>query len=89
MITQYELKRRVQDMRDKTYFFKSYFFDRETMKRFGDTMKNYKVSEGIIDTYTDKNVKVWILERRRPVKDGLQNPAYFRKENYTQTWTKD
>ena len=50
-----------------------YFFTRKTMKFFGDTMKNYGVrSSG--DT--------WELYRKRPVKHGLSNSAYFCKNTF-------
>ena len=45
-----------------------YFFTRDTMKYFGDTMKNY----GIV------NHEHYItLYRKKPVKHGLSNPTYF------------
>lgn len=59
-----------------------YFFSRDTMKFFGDTMRNYGVRETVIDTYSEDNVPVYELYRRRPVKHGLQRSAYFRKDNF-------
>lgn len=47
----------------------SYFFTRSTMRFFGDTMRNYGVrhlTPGTIELY-----------RRRPVKHGLFNSAFF------------
>jgi hypothetical protein len=58
----------------------SHFFTRETMKFFGDTMRNYGVRETVIDTWSDNNVEVYELYRRRPVKHGLWSSAYFRKD---------
>jgi len=55
----------------------SVFFTRESMKFFGDTMKNYGVRSTMINTSTRKNVEVWELFRRMPVKGGLQSSAYF------------
>lgn len=36
-----------------------YFFTRNAMKCFGDTMKNYGVCSNIIETPTRKSVAVW------------------------------
>lgn len=52
----------------------SKFFDRETMNFFGDTMHNY----GVL-SYDEKT---WMLYRKRPVKYGLQSPAFFDKETF-------
>jgi hypothetical protein len=51
----------------------SFFFTRSTMKFFGDTMKNY----GVI-THAD----YYELHRKRAVKHGLQNSAYFEKDTF-------
>ena len=59
-----------------------YFFTRETMKFFGDTMKNYGVRSCQMDTATRKDVSTWELYRKRPVKHGLQNSAYFDKKTF-------
>jgi len=66
----------------------SYFFTRKTMKFFGDTMKNYGVKEAIINTYSEDNVEVWELYRKKPVKHGLISSAYFRKEDFSQAFAK-
>jgi hypothetical protein len=58
-------------------FPKSYFFSRNTMRFFGDTMKNYGVRKTVIDTRDEKDVPVYELYRRHPVKHGLQSSAYF------------
>lgn len=61
-----------------------HFFDRSTMKFFGDTMSNYYVplhkgkarlvkvlqSDGTI-------ANCYALQRKRPVKGGLTSTAYF------------
>ena len=60
----------------------SYFFTRQTMKFFGDTMKNYGVCSAIIDTYTREKVECWELYRKRPVKHGLQTSAHFDKKTF-------
>lgn len=48
----------------------SHFFDKETMQFFGDTMSNY----GVVH---DTERGVYELRRKRPVKYGNQESAYF------------
>ncbi len=60
----------------------SYFFTRKTMKFFGDTMRNYGVCKATIDTYTQKDIEVWELYRKRPVKHNNQASAYFNRETF-------
>lgn len=64
----------------------SNFFSRESMKFFGDSMKNYGVRKTTVqsnydenDNYTDNGVMVEVYElyRRRAVKHGLTKSAYF------------
>lgn len=52
-----------------------HFFDRDTMKFFGDTMANYGVRDA---------GPYWELYRRRPVKHGLNTSAYFDKVTFDQ-----
>ena len=59
----------------------SNFFERSTMRFFGDTMKNYgcrKVTIGERDLYE--------LYRKRPVKHGLSESAYFDAETFTRVF---
>ena len=56
----------------------SFFFARSTMKFFGDTMRNYGARETTIRTRSGK-VPVYELYRRRPVKHGLFDSAYFNR----------
>jgi len=58
----------------------SFFFTRETMKFFGDTMKNYGVRKATINTRTELNVPCWELYRKRPVKHGRKDSVYFNFE---------
>ena len=70
----------------------SYFFTRKTMSFFGDTIKNYGVRSEIIRCYYDSegvyigtegvDVEVWELYRKRPVKHGLKESAYFDKTTF-------
>ena len=46
----------------------SYFFTKDTMRFFGDTMKNYKIIK------SDNHIE---LHRKKPVKNGLNAIAYF------------
>ena len=74
-MTKSELKERVMAT-------ESHFFDRDTMKFFGDTMANYGVRETKIDTYREESVEVYELYRRKPVKYGLQSSHYFDKKTF-------
>jgi len=57
----------------------SHFFERSSMKFFGDTMKNYYIPAGTVPvkTATGRTVECYELRRIRPVKHGLNAPAYF------------
>jgi len=63
-----------------------HFFDKDTMRFFGDTMSNFKVRDaGKVKTMTGNGIEeaeAWELLRRRPVKGGLHGHcAFFRKDN--------
>lgn len=70
----------------------SHFFERSSMRFFGDTMSNYGVRSATVRTqydaagnYTDAagvHVDCWELYRRRPVKHGLRTSAYFDKVTF-------
>jgi hypothetical protein len=66
----------------------SYFFDRQTMRFFGDTMRNYGCRPAVIDTHSEAAVPVWELYRRRAVKNGLRDSAYFRQDTFARTFEK-
>lgn len=60
-----------------------YFFTRNTMKFFGDTMRNYGVRQPRpVETQTQGKVQAFELYRRRPVKHGLQSSAWFNAETF-------
>ena len=83
-MTPYDLKDKLESTRST-----SKFFCRENMKFAGDTMRNYGVLSATIQTWTDPEpVEVWELYRKRPVKHGLMRSAYFRKDNFHQTFKK-
>lgn len=56
-----------------------YFFTRDTMKFFGDTMKNYGVR-----THDD----CYELYRKSPVKHGIIDSAYFDKITFDRMYNK-
>lgn len=57
-----------------------HFFKRETMRFFGDTMKNYGLR-----SYDEST---WELYRKRPVKHGLKSSAFFDKDTFNQVFGK-
>ena len=63
-----------------------HFFDRKTMRFFGDTMRNYGVCPATITTYTGETVEAWELYRRRPVKHGLKSSAHFDKRTFARVF---
>jgi len=66
----------------------SKFFTRETMRFFGDTMRNYGVRGPIeVETPTRK-VMAYELYRRRPVKNNNQSSAYFDAETFARVFPK-
>ena len=66
-MTPSELKYNVEQGFDK------FFFSRETMRFFGDTMRNYGVKDG---------GDVWELYRKQPAKHGQTSSAYFDKKTF-------
>ncbi len=60
----------------------SHFFNRKTMKFFGDTMRNFAVSGPMeIETHDGKRV-AYQLRRRKPVKSGICRSHYFDSETF-------
>ena len=59
-----------------------HFFDRKTMKFFGDRMKNYGVRKVRLQSENrpDEVFDGYELYRRKPVKDGLQTSAFFNED---------
>ena len=55
-----------------------HFFDRETMRYWRDTMKNYGVCRAVITiTPEGHRQEVWELYRKKATKDGSKGSAYF------------
>lgn len=86
-MTPAELKYHVEQGQDR------FFFTREAMRFFGDTMRNYGVRDGGKipyhwddegNNYTEepRTIEVWELYRKHPVKHGLRDSAYFNKKTY-------
>lgn len=64
----------------------SHFFTRKTMSFFGDTIRNYGVRKVTVDCHYDQDgnyapdgysCEAYELFRRKPVKHGLTNSAFF------------
>ena len=67
----------------------SHFFDSKTMRFFGDSMSNYRVSGPVmVDTWSRGHVECWALERKRAVKNGLKTAAYFSTADFEQIQSK-
>ena len=63
----------------------SHYFDRKTMRFFGDTMRNYGVRKtAIVGHYDPLPVEVWELYRKRPVNHGVKSSAFFRVSDFQQ-----
>jgi hypothetical protein len=61
----------------------SFFFDRGTMRFFGDTMRNYGVRQpSEIVTHGGERIKAYELFRRRSVHYGLKDSAFFCAETF-------
>lgn len=59
----------------------SFFFCRETMRYWGDTMRNFHVTDG---------GDVWVLSRVRPTKSAKAGPfAIFSKADYRRVFPVD
>ena len=90
-MTSTELKQHVEQGQDR------FFFTRDTMKFFGDTMANYGVRNGGTMPYhyddtgnnyseTPRTIEVWELYRKHPVKHGLRDSAYFNKDTFARVF---
>lgn len=62
----------------------SHFFDRDTLRFFGDTMQNYGVRTrtAYVHGYDGTSTECYVLYRRKPVKHGKQDDAYFNVETF-------
>ncbi len=55
----------------------THFFDRASMKFFGDRMSNYGVRQPRKVQTRSAVVEAYELVRRKPVKEGLKDSAWF------------
>lgn len=60
----------------------SKYFQKETMRFFGDTWSNYGVRSVTIPVGQGQTMEVWELYRKKPVNGGLQTSVYFHKTEY-------
>lgn len=69
----------------------SLFFNKDSMKHSGDTMRNYyvPVRPVPVSTWGGSTVMCWALQRRRPVKMGLYKTAYFAVDGYRRVFGAD
>ncbi len=65
-----------------------HFFTRSTMLFFGDRMSNYGVRKATVTNYLGESIEAWELYRRRPVKHGLMDSAYFDSKTYSRVFPK-
>ncbi len=70
----------------------SNFFSRDTMRMFGDTMRNYRVTGPVeFETFSGDVVACWALERKSPVGSGpykLTATAFFCCETFQRRYPK-
>lgn len=62
-----------------------HFFDRKTMRFFGDTMGNYGVRANTVNVkeFDGNVVECYVLYRRRATKHGLTKDAYFSVSDFS------
>ena len=76
-MTPSELKSHVEGGPDR------FFFTRDTLRFFGDTMRNYGVcAQPVIVKSYASTVECWELYRRHPVKHGMCDSAFFAVDDY-------
>lgn len=91
-MTPSELKYQVQ-----TNNTESHYFDRSSMKFFGDTMANYGVRSAEVQSNYNLDgdyvgaeggitVQAWELYRKRAVKHGLKDSVYFDKATFKRVY---
>lgn len=65
----------------------SHFFTRDTMRFFGDTMRNYGVRGPVeIKTPSGDTVLAYELYRRRPVKHNNSSSAFFNATTFARVF---
>lgn len=68
----------------------SHFFERSSMRFFGDTMANYGVRSKpvTVETWDGERFACWELYRKKPVDHGLTDSAYFSVADYSRVLPK-
>ena len=75
------------DLRQFVEQTETHFFDRATMRFFGDTMRNYGLRQPQpVTLYDGSTVLAYELFRRRPVKHGLRASAWFNAETFARVF---
>lgn len=76
----------------------SHFFERSSMKFFGDTMRNYGVrskpvtirtcydESGNFTCHEGVDIECWELYRKNPVKHGLKDSAFFSVKTFERVY---
>lgn len=64
----------------------SNFFSRDSMKFFGDTMRNYGTRSATVTEYDGTVTECVELYRCRAVKHGLDTSAYFCKSTFRRVY---
>ena len=75
-MTPSELKHKITQTGEEPYF-----FSRETMRFFGDTMANFGCRRA-----EHKGTLCWELYRKRPVRHGLQGSFYFDQQTFRRVY---
>ena len=72
------------ELKDNVESTGSHFFERSSMKFFGDTMANYYVPKFpvLVKSYDGTPITCWKLKRRNPVKHGLNSATYFSCDDF-------
>lgn len=63
-----------------------HFFTRKTMRFFGDRMNNYGIRQAREIETLYGNVMAYELTRKRPVKHGLQDSAWFNAATFARVF---
>lgn len=58
----------------------SHFFNRKTMKFFGDTMVNFRLYSGEVTGRSGNTHQVWCVQRKKSTKIPMDTVYYWDKE---------
>lgn len=82
-MTPSQLKNEVESRGTETHY-----FDRKTMRYFGDTMRNYGVRGPVTVETIYGPAQAWELYRRRAVKAGNKESAFFDCQTFERVFPK-